>query len=75
MTLLNISFDIWVVPLDCHGASIMYLYEGKGDEYECNNSRGISLFSAVGKLFGRVLLKLGLKLNVQHGRCSVGLYR
>ena len=31
--------------------------KGKGDKCECNNSRGISLLSVVGKLFGRVLIK------------------
>ena len=35
----------------------MPLYEGKGDNCECGNSRGISLLSVVGKVFGRVLIK------------------
>ena len=35
----------------------MPLYIGKGDKCECSNSRGISLLSVVGKLFGRVLIK------------------
>ena len=35
----------------------MNLYKGKGDKCECSNSRGISLLSVVGKLFGRVLIK------------------
>ena len=35
----------------------MLLYKGKGDKCECSNSRGISLLSVVGKLFGRVLIK------------------
>ena len=33
------------------------LYKGKGDKCECSNSRGISLLSVVGKLYGRVLIK------------------
>ena len=32
------------------------LYKGKGDKCECNNARGISLLSVVGKLYGRVLI-------------------
>ena len=35
----------------------MPLYKGRGDKCECSNSRGISLLSDVGKLFGRVLIK------------------
>ena len=31
------------------------LYKGKGDVYECNNFRGISLLSVVGKVYGRML--------------------
>ena len=35
----------------------MPLYKGKGDKCECSNSRGISLLSVAGKLYGRVLIK------------------
>ena len=40
--------------MDFRGACIVPLYKGKGDKCECINSRGISLLSVVGKLFGRV---------------------
>ena len=33
------------------------LYKGKGDKCECSNSRGITLLSVIGKLYGRVLKK------------------
>ena len=46
-----------VVPMDLPGACIVPLYKGKGDKCECSNSRGISLLSVVGELFGRVLIK------------------
>ena len=55
--LLNLSFDIGVAPMDWRGACIVPLYKGKGDKCECSNSRGISLLSVVGRLFGRVLIK------------------
>ena len=55
--LLNLSFYMGVVPMDCLCASIVLLYRGEGDKYECSNSRDISFFSAVGKLYGRVLIK------------------
>ena len=44
--------------MDFRGACIiMPLYKGKGGKCECCNSRGSSLLSVVGKLFGRVLIK------------------
>ena len=55
--LLNLSFDMGVVPMNWRGACIVSLYKGKGDKCECSNSRGISLLTVVGKLFGRVLIK------------------
>ena len=55
--LVNLSFDKGVVPMDWHGACVVPLYKGKGDKCECSNSRGISLLTVVGKLFGRVLIK------------------
>ena len=51
--LLNLSFETGVVLyVNWRGACIVPLYKGKGDKCECSNSRGISLFSVVGKLFG-----------------------
>ena len=43
--------------MDWRGACIVLLHKGKGDKSECSKSRGISLLSVVGKLFGRVLIK------------------
>ena len=54
---LNVSFDMRVVPMDWRGSCIVPLYDGKGEKFECSNSRGISLLSVVGKLFDRVLIK------------------
>ena len=66
--LLNLSFNMGVVPMDCCGACIVPLYKGKGDKCECSNSRGISLLSVVGKLFCRVLIK-----KVRAGtECTIG---
>ena len=46
----------------------MALHKGKGDKCECSNSRGISLLSIVGKLYGRVLIK-----RVRAGtECAIG---
>ena len=37
-------------------AKIVILYKNKGDCSDCNNYRGISLLSIVGKVFARVIL-------------------
>ena len=37
-------------------AKIITLYKNKGDRSDCNNYRGISLLSVVGKTFARVIL-------------------
>ena len=55
--LLNVSFDMMVVPMDWRGACIVPQYKGKGDKCECSNSRGISLLYVVGKLYGKELIK------------------
>ena len=39
------------------GACMVPLHKWKGDKCECSNSRGISLLSVVGKLYGRVMIK------------------
>ena len=56
--LLNVSFDMGMVPMDWLGPCIVDLYKGKGDKCECSNSRGISLLTVVGKLHSRVLIKI-----------------
>ena len=45
------------VPQDMRDANIITLYKNKGDRSDCNNYRGISLLSIVGKAFARVVLK------------------
>ncbi|XP_020604539.1 uncharacterized protein LOC110043431 [Orbicella faveolata] len=44
------------IPQDMRDASIVTLYKNKGDQSDCNNCRGISLLSIVGKVFARVAL-------------------
>ena len=66
--LLNLSFDMGVVPTDWRGACIVPMYNGNGDKCESSNSRGFSLLRVVGKLFGTVLIK-----RVRAGtECAIG---
>ena len=44
------------VPQDMRDCNIVTLYKNKGDRSDCNNYRGISLLSIVGKLFARIAL-------------------
>lgn len=44
------------MPQDMRDSNIVTLYKNKGDRGDCNNYRGISLLSVVGKVFARVLL-------------------
>ena len=63
-----------VAPIYWRCACIVPLYKGKGDKFACSNSRGISLLSEVGMLYGRVLIKkIEPELTVQLGRSSVSL--
>ena len=51
--------SIWereVVPQELKDATIVHLYKRKGYRQSCDNHRGISLLSIVGKILTRVLL-------------------
>ena len=54
--LLNVSLDMGVVPMDWLGACKASAPVQR-DKCDCGNSRGISLLSVVGKLYGRMLIK------------------
>ena len=72
---LNLNFGMGAVPIDWRGACILPLYEGKGDKCECSYSRGISLLSVVGKLFGRLLIqrvRAGTESAIGEEQCGFG---
>ena len=51
--LLCLCWSEGKVPQDMRNAKIITLYKNKGDRSDCNNYRGISLLSIVGKVFVR----------------------
>ena len=55
--LLNVCLDSGMVPMDWKKGCIVPIYKGKGDPLDCKNSRGISLLSMPGKVFGRILIE------------------
>ena len=55
--LLNVCLSSGRVPSDWKVGCIVPLYKGKGDPLECRNSRGISLLSVPGKVYGRILIE------------------
>ena len=54
--LLCLCWEEGSVPQSMRDAKIITLYKNKGDRSDCNNYRGISLLSIVGKAFARVAL-------------------
>ena len=54
--LLLLFWKEGTVPQDMRYSDIVTLYKNKGDRSVCNNYRGISLLSVVGKGFARVVL-------------------
>ena len=50
-------FESGVVPEGWRSAVIVPLYKGKGERTECNNYRGISLLSVVGKIYAGILVE------------------
>ena len=58
--LLDLLHQCWIegqVPQEMRDSNIITLYKNKGDRSDCNNYRGISLLSIVGKCFARIVLK------------------
>ena len=59
LPLHEVLFQCWqegAVPQDMRDSKSITVYKNKGQRNDCNNYRGISLLSIVGKLFARVIL-------------------
>ena len=70
---LGLCFEESSAPRDFRDMSVVPCYKGKGDKYECNSYRGISLMSVVGKLYGRILInrvRKGTELAIGEEQCG-----
>ena len=59
LPLHEVLYQCWqegAVPQDTRDSKIITLYKNKGERSDCNNYRGISQLSIVGKVFARVIL-------------------
>ena len=54
--LCNMAFESGLVREDRRSAAIVPLYKGKGERTECENYRGNSLLSVLGKIYARILV-------------------
>ena len=71
--LLLQCWDEGSVPQDMRDAKIITLYKNKEERSDCNNYRGISLLSIVGKAYARVLLsRLQLLANRVYPEAQCG---
>ena len=55
--LLVVYWETGELPQNFKDSKIVTLYKSKGDRSNCDNYRGISLLSVIGKMFSRVVLR------------------
>uniref|UniRef100_A0A2C9LYF1 Reverse transcriptase domain-containing protein n=1 Tax=Biomphalaria glabrata TaxID=6526 RepID=A0A2C9LYF1_BIOGL len=60
---LSLCWEQGMVPQELKDSNIVTIYKNKGDRSDCNNYRGISLLSIVGKAFARVLSRVAVWLQ------------
>ncbi len=54
------------IPQELKDASIVHLYEHKGNQQDCDNHHGISLLSVAGKILARIVEPLKSTSGVWH---------
>ena len=50
------SLHTSIIPTDWKRGLVVPLWKWKGDRQDCNNHRGVTLLSVLGKVFGRIIL-------------------
>ena len=68
MAFLDVLLTVWeknMMPDDFRDAQIVSLYKNKESRSDCGNNRGISVLSATGKIFTRVILNRLITVSEQ----------
>ena len=50
------TWNTGILPTDWKRGLVVPLWKGKGDRQDCNNYRGVMLFSVPGKVFAQIIL-------------------
>ncbi len=50
------AWNTGIIPIDWKRDLVVLLWKWKGDSQDCNNYRGVTLFSVPGKVFARISL-------------------
>ena len=59
VSLHAILYSAWntgIIPTDWKRGLVVPLWKGKGDCQDCNNYRGVTLLSVLGKVFARIII-------------------
>ena len=50
------AWNTGIIPTDWKRGLVVPLWKGKGDRQDCNNYRGVSLLSVLGKVFAQIII-------------------
>ena len=64
------AWNTGIMPTDSKRGLVVPLWKGKGDRQDCNNYRGLTLLSVLGKVFARIILDRVRHHLLEHKRQS-----
>jgi len=59
VSLQAVMCSVWntgIIPIDCKRGLVVPIWKGKDDRQDCNNYRGVTLLSVLGKVFAWIIL-------------------
>ncbi len=60
------AWNTGIIPTDWKRGLVVPLWKGKGDRQDCNNYRGVTLLSVLGKVFARITIDGVRYLPLEH---------